>query len=371
MSAEQFLLVLIVAIAALLGGLTLAFVLRKRSTPEEKANQLRRERGLEDFDSEEGEDQAAPTPEPPARGTHVTLYEALKPTRRGLWERIASSLKEAESTGKKDLEELEEALYLSDLGPQTVQTIIENLKERFNGTQLALDPLKEAIREEMQRIFEQVNGTREVVLADTSTIPRVIMVVGVNGAGKTTTIGKLAGQLAAQGKKVMLAAGDTFRAAADAQLRVWTERAEVEIFSPPNIKDPAAVAFDALQKAKAKGFDVVLVDTAGRLHTQKNLMEELKKVKRVMSKVIPEAPHEVLLVLDASSGQNALQQAKEFHQALNVTGVTLTKMDGTAKGGIAVAVTNELQVPIVWVGVGESLQDLKPFSPQEYVQSII
>ena len=201
--------------------------------------------------------------------------------------------------------------------------------------------------------------------------PAVWMVVGVNGAGKTTSIGKLAAHLARSGKKVLVAAGDTFRAAAGNQLKVWTERAQVEIFSPDGVKDPSAVAYDAIAKAKAQGYDVVIIDTAGRLHTQANLMEELKKMKRVMGKVIAEAPHETLIVLDANSGQNALLQAKEFHQALILSGVILTKMDGTAKGGVAVGIANELKIPIRLIGVGEKIGDLRPFSSKDFADSIL
>jgi fused signal recognition particle receptor len=197
------------------------------------------------------------------------------------------------------------------------------------------------------------------------------MIVGVNGAGKTTTIGKLARRIAQSGRKVLVAAGDTFRAAAGDQLKVWTERAQVEIFSPDNVTDPSAVAYQAIERGKTEGVDVVIIDTAGRLHTQKNLMEELKKMQRVMTKLIPDAPHETLLVLDANSGQNALIQAREFNQALGVTGVVLTKLDGTAKGGVAVGLACELGLPIKLIGVGEGIEDLRRFSPQEFVDSIL
>ncbi len=192
----------------------------------------------------------------------------------------------------------------------------------------------------------------------------------MNGAGKTTTIGKLANQLAQKGKRVLIAAGDTFRAAAREQLKVWSERAEVEIFDLPETKDPSAVAFGACERGVQRGFDFIIIDTAGRLHTQKNLMEELKKMKRVIQKVIPNAPHETLLVLDANNGQNSLLQAREFHGALGVSGVILTKMDGTAKGGVAVGVASELKIPIKWIGIGEKVSDLRLFSPQEFVKSI-
>jgi fused signal recognition particle receptor len=205
------------------------------------------------------------------------------------------------------------------------------------------------------------------------------MVVGVNGAGKTTSIGKITSQLAILNQKVLVAAGDTFRAAAGGQLKVWTDRANsnsgaeglVEIFWPENTNDPAAVAFDAVTKAKSKNFDYVILDTAGRLHTQNNLMDELKKVKRVMSKVIDTAPHETWIVLDANSGQNALNQAVEFNKALEITGVVLTKMDGTAKGGVALGVVDVLQKPIKLIGVGEKITDLRIFDQSEYIKSIL
>jgi fused signal recognition particle receptor len=207
----------------------------------------------------------------------------------------------------------------------------------------------------------------------------VLMVVGVNGAGKTTTIGKLSMKLASRGKRVLVAAGDTFRAAAGEQLKTWTDRAgaapsgtgAVEIFDPENVTEPSAVAYQALEIAKSKDFDIVIIDTAGRLHTQKNLMEELKKMKRVLGKIDPTAPHETLLVLDANSGQNALIQAKEFNGALGVDGVVLTKLDGSAKGGVAIGITNEVGLPVKLIGVGEKIGDLRPFDPLVFVDSIL
>ncbi len=207
--------------------------------------------------------------------------------------------------------------------------------------------------------------------SQTKNKPEVWMIVGVNGAGKTTTIGKMAHKLASSGKTVLVAAGDTFRAAAGEQLRVWSERAKVEIFSPEGVDNPSAIAFDACKQAQAKGFDYLIIDTAGRLHTQKNLMDELKKVKRVVDKSQAGAPHQMLLVLDANAGQNALIQAQEFHAALGVSGVVLTKLDGTAKGGMAVAVAAELGLPIQLIGVGEKQDDLRPFNSQEFVDAII
>ena len=254
-----------------------------------------------------------------------------------------------------------------------------------------INSVKLALQKEMNEILQPIQDPLEnhFSLQDqiikASSGPTVLMVVGVNGAGKTTSIGKITAQLAQDGKKVLVAAGDTFRAAAGNQLKTWTDRAQqkaqesaqqnthgsVEIFWPDNTTDPSAVAYDSVQKAKAQNFDYVILDTAGRLHTQSNLMEELKKIKRVMAKVIPEAPHETWIVLDANSGQNALLQAKEFNTALAITGVVLTKMDGTAKGGVALGLVDQLQIPIKLIGVGEKISDLRLFKSSEYVNSIL
>lgn len=298
---------------------------------------------------------------------HKTLQEALSKTRESFWGRISQSFAGKSQVGA--LDDIEEVLYTSDLGPKTVQKLFASLEEKISAD-MSGEEVRKTLKNELQNIFNQVQSNSQTFTLKDSELT-VWMIVGVNGAGKTTTIGKLASQLNQQGKKVMIAAGDTFRAAADEQLRVWSDRAQVEIFSPENVKDPSAVAFDAVNKAKAKGFDVVIVDTAGRLHTQKNLMEELKKIKRVMAKVEPTAPHEVILVLDANSGQNALIQAEQFHQALEVTGVILTKMDGSAKGGVAVGVACDVGLPVKMIGVGEAVEDLRPFSSQEFIDSIL
>jgi fused signal recognition particle receptor len=297
-----------------------------------------------------------------------SLEEALSQTKKSFWGRISGSLT-GDSLDKGNLEDIEEILYTSDLGPKTVQRLFSSMESKIKPGMTG-EELRQVLRSEMIHIFAETKQESDSFLIKPDELT-VWMVVGVNGAGKTTTIGKLASQLQHQGKKVLIAAGDTFRAAADEQLKVWSERANVEIFSPDNVKDPSAVAFDAVNKAKAKGFDVVIIDTAGRLHTQKNLMEELKKVKRVMEKVVPTAPHEVILVLDANSGQNALVQAEQFHQALGVTGVILTKMDGSAKGGVAVGIACDVGLPVRMIGVGESVEDLRVFSPQSFVDSII
>lgn len=306
--------------------------------------------------------------------TEVDLKKALRNTEENLFGRIRELFK-SDSTSNH-LEEIEEILYTSDLGPATVQRLMGAIEEKLSRKERAdYETVRGALKEEIKAIFGNslTANFGEGLLSKIQFAPEgptVLMIVGVNGAGKTTSIGKISAQLAQAGKKVLVAAGDTFRAAAGGQLKVWTDRAQVEIFSPEGVTDPSAVAFDAVSKAKAQGYDVVIVDTAGRLHTQANLMEEIKKMKRVMTKVIPEAPHETLIVLDANSGQNALMQAKEFHSALELTGAVLTKMDGTAKGGVAVGLAQELQIPIKLIGVGERIQDLRSFDSQEFVESL-
>ena len=306
-----------------------------------------------------------------------SLKEALAETEKSFFGRIRSVF----SSEKSDyLEEIEEVLYTSDLGPKTVQTLLQNISSNLKKSEKAdVEKVRLALNSEIKSIFAELphsesnqvfkNQLEHLKLAPKGT--SVWIIVGVNGAGKTTTIGKVSALIAGEGKKVLVAAGDTFRAAAQSQLKAWTDRAQVEIFDPPQTLDPSAVAFDAVTKAVAREYDVVIIDTAGRLHTQANLMEELKKMKRVIQKVLPDAPHEVLLVLDANSGQNALIQAKEFNQALQVTGVVLTKMDGTAKGGVAVGLAHEHKLPIKLIGVGEKIQDLRAFNANEFVDSII
>jgi fused signal recognition particle receptor len=326
------------------------------------------------------------------------LSAALSNTRSGFMGRIKSLFSGRDTLSPVEMEELEEILYTSDLGPQTVQRLFDAVQRRAkaNGGGSGFEAVRSALKDEMMQIFSGVAGAelannlahnlahnlagpqgKEDDLEGLAALniwnhkPAVLMIVGVNGAGKTTTIGKLSRRIAQSGRRVLVAAGDTFRAAAGEQLKVWTERAQVEIFNPENVSDPSAVAYSALEMARAQGFDVVIIDTAGRLHTQKNLMEELKKMRRVLSKLDPGAPHEVLLVLDANSGQNALVQAREYHQAVEVTGVVLTKLDGSAKGGVAVGLAHELKIPIKLIGVGEGIDDLRRFSSQEFVDSIL
>lgn len=317
------------------------------------------------------------------------LSEALAKTEEHFFGRIKKAFLNLDSSADKKavLEEVEEVLYTSDLGSQTVEKLLEVIRSELSSKEMtSIDSVKVALKNEMTSILQPQHHEAEnktlasELMHKAESGPTVIMIVGVNGAGKTTSIGKITAQLAEQGHRILVAAGDTFRAAAGGQLKVWTDRAQsgqensgghVEIYWPEKTADPSAVAFEALTKAKSQNFDYVLIDTAGRLHTQTHLMEELKKVKRVMTKVIPEAPHETWIVLDANSGQNALIQAKEYHQALTLTGVILTKMDGTAKGGVALAVVDQVKIPIKLIGIGEKIKDLKVFNHKDYTNSVL
>ena len=306
----------------------------------------------------------------------TSVPSALAATKRSLTDRIRGLFSSRDILSADELESLEEILYTADIGPQTVQRLIETVRSKVNGRGVDFEVVRTALKNEIYQICESGRSPQlETELIDRLNWPlnrpAVFLIVGVNGAGKTTTIGKLAAVFSLAGKRVVVAAGDTFRAAAGEQLKVWTQRAEVEIFNPEGVIDPSAVAYQAIEKAQSSDADVVIIDTAGRLHTQKNLMEELKKVKRVIDKKLPGAPHEILLVLDANNGQNALLQAKEFNQALQVTGVILTKLDGSAKGGVAIGIAAELQIPIKLIGVGEKLKDLRTFEPKEFVESIL
>ncbi|MBS4020900.1 MAG: signal recognition particle-docking protein FtsY [Dethiobacter sp.] len=294
------------------------------------------------------------------------IRDGLKKTRSGIMGRMENLF--ARSAFDEDFYgELEEILIGADVGVETTLELVQKLRERIKT-----DKLKEPDRvmEVLKGLLLEILGTDKTGLNIDTDKPSVVLVLGVNGVGKTTTIGKLAARLRNEGKKVVLAAGDTFRAAAIEQLEVWSERSGAEIIKHQQGGDPAAVLFDAVNAARSRAADVVICDTAGRLHNKANLMEELKKVRRVVEKAMPGAPHEILLVLDASTGQNALVQARVFNESAPLTGVVLTKLDGTAKGGIVVAVARELSVPVKFVGVGESIDDLQPFDPVEYVDGL-
>lgn len=308
--------------------------------------------------------------EAPAKtGFFGRLKESLSRTRTSITEGIANLVLGKKAIDADLLDDLETQLLTADLGVEATSAIIADLTARMKRNQLGdADALFAALREDMQAILAPVCQPLQINPAQK---PYVILMIGINGAGKTTTIGKLAKRLQGEGRSVMLAAGDTFRAAAVEQLQTWGERNGVAVVAQPRTADPASVAYDAVQAAKARGIDVLIADTAGRLHTQSNLMEELKKVRRVIAKLDPDAPHEVLLVLDASIGQNALVQAEQFHRAVGVTGLVLTKLDGTAKGGVIFAIAKKLGIPIRFIGVGEGIDDLRPFNADEFVEALL
>jgi fused signal recognition particle receptor len=307
-----------------------------------------------------GEENAAPEPDEQRGRFFSRLRDSLSKSRRALTEQLAATAFDPSS--EADWERLEEALIMGDVGVRATAELVQRLEARGEGV---ADNLNDALAEEVADLFGEP-PTLEV-----SHTPSVILVVGVNGTGKTTTIGKLASKLAQHGHSVVVAAADTFRAAAEEQLEIWAQRAGADFVGSERGGDPAAVAYDAIEAAQARGRDVVIVDTAGRLHTQANLMEELAKVRRVIAQKLDGAPHETLLVVDATTGQNGLQQARLFGEAAGVTGVVLTKLDGSAKGGVAIPIAYELGLPVKLVGVGEQLDDLRPFDATDFARALV
>ncbi len=300
------------------------------------------------------------------------LDEGLDKTRESVFSKLAKAVIGKSSVDDEVLDKLEEVLVTSDVGVETTLKIIKRIEARVaRDKYIGTDQLNGILREEITALLQENNSLDlDHIVIPEGKRPYVIMVVGVNGVGKTTTIGKLAHAYKQAGNTVLLGAADTFRAAAVDQLKIWSERVGVPLVQQGMGADPAAVAYDSVESAKARGIDVVIIDTAGRLHNKVNLMNELTKVKQVMRKVVPDAPHEVLLVLDASTGQNAIDQAREFTKATQVTGLALTKIDGTAKGGVAIGISDQFQVPIKYLGVGEGINDLQVFDKNAFVEAL-
>ena len=302
-----------------------------------------------------------------------SLDKGLEKTKQSFLNKIARSIVGKSKVDDEVLDNLEEILISSDVGVATTLKIIERIEERVARDKvLGANELNTVLKEEIAALLEENNAvdTTDFSIPQHDGHPHVIMVVGVNGVGKTTTIGKLAHQLKGKGKKVVLGAADTFRAAAVDQLIIWSERVGVPIVQQGMGADPASVAFDTLQSAKSQGADVAIIDTAGRLHNKVNLMNELSKIKRVMEKVIPGAPHEILLVLDGSTGQNAFEQAKQFSLATDINALAITKLDGTAKGGVVIGISDQMKIPVKYIGVGEGINDLQVFNKSEFVDSL-
>ena len=300
----------------------------------------------------------------------MSFFDKLKQGLNKTKEAIAGKVNEVFSNFRKVdeelLDELEEALILSDVGVNTANKIVGNLRQKIKIEKIEdAEKVKEALKEEISKILTEKNTSLNI-----STKPSVILFVGVNGAGKTTSIGKLSANLKSQGKKVLVAAADTFRAAAIEQLEVWANRAGVDLIKRPEGSDPASVVYDAITKTKNEEYDVLIIDTAGRLHTKKNLMDELGKIQRIIDRELPNADQDILIVLDGTTGQNALIQAKEFSEVTKITGIVLTKLDGTAKGGVVIGICDELSVPVKLIGVGEKIEDLQTFDAKDFAKAL-
>ncbi|TAN11728.1 MAG: signal recognition particle-docking protein FtsY [Chitinophagaceae bacterium] len=307
-----------------------------------------------------------------SREEKESLDKGLEKTKESFLKKIGRAVAGKSEVDEEVLDQLEEALVSADVGVDTTVRIIQRIEKRVaRDKYLNTDELNDILQEEIAGMLDSgVNKEQNGFETPLPAKPYVILVVGVNGVGKTTTIGKLAYQYKKAGKSVLLGAADTFRAAAVDQLTVWSERADVPIVKQAMGSDPGAVAFDSVQSGISKNADVIIIDTAGRLHNKRHLMDELGKIHRVVKKVIPDAPHEVLLVLDGSTGQNALEQAKQFTTATNVTALAITKLDGTAKGGVVLAIADQFKIPVKYIGIGEKMEDLQPFDPHEFVHSL-
>lgn len=294
------------------------------------------------------------------------LKQGLEKTKEAITGKVNEVFSNFRKVDEELLEELEEALILSDVGTETALKIVENLRKKIKLEKIEdAEKVKDALKVEISNMLSEKENSLKL-----NTHPSIMMVVGVNGAGKTTSIGKMSAKFKAQGKKVLVAAADTFRAAAIEQLEVWTNRAGVDILKRPEGSDPASVVFDAIAKTKNENYDILIIDTAGRLHTKKNLMDELAKMQRIIDKELEGADEEILIVLDGTTGQNALIQAKEFAEVTKITGIVLTKLDGTAKGGVVIGICDELNVPVKLIGVGEKIDDLQEFNAQEFAKAL-
>lgn len=339
-----------------------------KKKPSEKPEQSPQEPVEETVEAIAEPVQAPVEEEPSRQGLFSRLRQSLSKTRSALSDSLSTLILGRKTIDDDLLEEIETQLLSADLGIAATDHIIQGLTQKLGRKQLANpQALLDSLKDELAALLAPCDAPFAI---DTSVKPYVILVVGVNGAGKTTTIGKLAKRFQLQGHKVMLAAGDTFRAAAVEQLQVWGDRNNVPVIAQPTGSDSASVIFDAYQSAKARGMDVLIADTAGRLHTKDNLMQELEKIVRVLKKLDANLPHETLLVLDSTTGQNSLNQARSFHKSVDVSGIALTKLDGTAKGGMVFAIAKELQLPIRFIGVGEQVDDLRPFAAQEFVDAL-
>lgn len=295
------------------------------------------------------------------------LKQGLNKTKTSIDDKINNVFSNFRKVDEELLEELEEALIMSDIGMETSAQIIDNLRTRAKKEKIEdEEDIKKALREEMKSMFSELDNSLNI-----ETTPSVILVVGVNGVGKTTSIGKIANKLQKQGKKVMLAAADTFRAAAVEQLEIWANRVGCDIVKKEEGADPASVVFDAIKQAKANNVDVLICDTAGRLHNKKNLMDELSKINKIIDRELPNSSKETLLVIDGTTGQNAISQTKAFKEIVNITGIVLTKLDGTAKGGVVIGISNENKIPVKFIGVGEQIDDMEEFNAEEFIKAII
>jgi fused signal recognition particle receptor len=311
---------------------------------------------------------AAPEPQEPKRGLFDRMKQAVTRTRESFTESISSVIALTREVDETTLVNLEPLLLAADLGAPTTALVMENLRQRALRTGIqGGDELKQLLKAELKAVLDGVARP----IRHPATPPEVIMMVGVNGTGKTTTTGKLSAYFTAQGRTVLLCAADTFRAAAIEQLEVWAQRSDVQIIKTKQGGDPSAALYDACAAAKARGTQILIVDTAGRLHTKTDLMKELDKMRRTAEKLIPGAPHQTLLVMDATTGQNGLQQARLFTEAAHVTGIVLTKLDGTAKGGIVLAIATELKLPVIYAGIGEKLEDIIPFDSSSFIDSLL